>query len=68
MADTILETLDDGTPITNELADKLVSDVYTALESGAYRVIPNPHGKQEPRKLSDPLLRAKLQEALASYD
>jgi hypothetical protein len=64
----IMETLDDGTPITDELADKLVADVYTSLERGAYRVIPNPHGKPEPRKLSDPLLRAKLQEALAPYE
>jgi hypothetical protein len=67
MAQTI-ETLDDGTPITDELADKLVADVYTALEQGAFRVIPNPHGKQEPRKLLDPLLRAELQEALAAHE
>jgi hypothetical protein len=67
MAQTI-ETLNDGTPITDEVADKLVADVYTALDRGAYRVIPNPHGKPQPRKLSDPLLRAKIEEALASSE
>jgi hypothetical protein len=53
MVNTIIETLDDGTPITEELADKLVADVYAALENGAYRVIPNPHRKTESRKLTD---------------
>jgi hypothetical protein len=67
MAQTI-ETLDDGTHITDEVADKLVADVYTTLDRGAYRVIPNPHGKPQPRKLSDPLLRAKIEEALASSE
>jgi hypothetical protein len=60
MTNTIHETLDDGTPITDELADKLVADVYTALERGAYKVIPNPHGKPEPRKLTNPATRAEL--------
>jgi hypothetical protein len=64
MADKILETLDDGTPITGELADKLTADVYAALDRGAYKVIPNPHGKRETLKTSNRLLRAELEKAL----
>jgi hypothetical protein len=64
MADKILETLDDGTPITDELADKLTADVYAALENGAYKVIPNPHGKRKTLKPSNPLLQAELKKAL----
>jgi hypothetical protein len=67
MVNTILETLDDGTPITDELADKLVADVYTALERGAYKVIPNPHGKREPRKLVNPSVQAELKAILDAY-
>ena len=65
--DTLPETLDDGTPITDELVDKLVADVYTALESGAYKVIPNPHGKCAGHKLMNPSLQAELKAALATY-
>ena len=41
------ETLDDGAPLTDEAVDKLVADSYAALERGAYKVIPNPHKRQE---------------------
>jgi hypothetical protein len=67
MVNTILETLDDGTPITDELADKLVADVYAALENGEYKVLPNPHGKREPRKLANPSVRAELKAILDAY-
>jgi hypothetical protein len=60
-----IETLDDGTPITDALAEVLVADVYAALDRGAYRAIPNPHSQRsaKPRKL-DPQARAALQAAL----
>jgi hypothetical protein len=64
MTDKILETLDDGTPITDELADKLIADVYTALDRGAYKVIPNPHGKRKTLKPSNLLLQTELKKAL----
>jgi hypothetical protein len=67
MANTIIETLDDGTPITEELADKLVADVYAALENGAYRVIPNPHRKAEPRKFVNSSVLHELKAALEAY-
>jgi hypothetical protein len=64
MPPPIIETLDDGMPITDELADKLVADVYTALGSGAYKAIPNPHGKPEPRKLTNRSMRVELKAIL----
>ena len=60
----IYETLDDGTVLTDSVVDKLVADAYTALERGAYKVIPNPHKRQEPLKLSEPR-RAELLKALS---
>ncbi|MDR2482966.1 MAG: hypothetical protein LBD08_04970 [Treponema sp.] len=42
------ETLDDGVLLTDDAVEKLVADAYAALERGAYKVIPNPHKKQEP--------------------
>jgi hypothetical protein len=57
------ETLDNGVIISDEVADKLVADVYAALEKGAYRVIPNPHKKNMPVKLSK-RLQSELQRAL----
>ncbi|MFP3043804.1 hypothetical protein LQZ19_18485 [Treponema primitia] len=65
-----IKTLDDGTPITDEVADKLVADVYAALDRGAYRAIPNPHGQRggtKPRKL-DASARSALQAALDAAD
>jgi hypothetical protein len=59
--------LDDGTPITDEVADKLTADVYAALEKGAYKVIPNPHKKTAPLQLPEQR-RAELQRALAMDD
>jgi hypothetical protein len=64
MADNNIQVLNDGTPITEKLVDKMVADVYSALEKGAYKVIPNPHGKSEPKKITNPLLRSELQEIL----
>jgi hypothetical protein len=58
------ETLDDGTLITDEIADKLVADVYAALEKGAYRAVPNPHKKHVPLKLSKQY-QAELQRVLS---
>ena len=58
------ETLDDGAPLTDEAVDKLVADSYAALERGAYKVIPNPHKRQEPLKLSE-ARRAELLQALS---
>jgi hypothetical protein len=58
------ETLDDGTLITDETVDKLVADVYAALEKGAYRVISNPHKKNTPLKLSKKH-QAELQHVLS---
>ena len=46
------ETLDNGMILTDEAVDKLVADAYTALEKGAYTVIPNPHKTHEPVRLS----------------
>ena len=54
----VQETLDNGVIITDEAADKLVADVYAALEKGAYKVIPNPHKKNTPLKLSKRLQSA----------
>jgi hypothetical protein len=45
------ELLDDGTPLTDDVVEKLVADVYTALDRGAYKVIPNPHGPRSPLKV-----------------
>jgi hypothetical protein len=64
MADKILETLDDGTPITDELAGKMTTEVYAALDRGAYKVIPNPHGKRKTLKPSNMLLQTELKKAL----
>ncbi|GHV94490.1 hypothetical protein AGMMS50293_08100 [Spirochaetia bacterium] len=61
------EKLDNGTLITDEVADKLVADVYAALEKGAYKIIPNPHGKTKPLQLSEQR-RTALQRALAVGD
>jgi hypothetical protein len=47
------ETLDDGTLLTDEAVDKLVTDAYTALERGNYHVIPNPHKTATPVQLSE---------------
>ena len=47
------ETLDDGTLLTDETVDKLVTDAYAALERGDYHVIPNPHKTTAPIKLSE---------------
>ncbi|GHU64786.1 hypothetical protein FACS189447_02410 [Spirochaetia bacterium] len=58
------EKLDNGTLITDEVADSLVADVYAALEKGAYKVVPNPHRKTTPLHLSKQD-RAALQRALA---
>ena len=66
MAGQTLELLPDGTPLTDEVVDELVADVYAALDRGAYRTIPNPHGKPQPRKIVDPRLRAELQGLIAS--
>jgi hypothetical protein len=66
MAETNIETLDDGTPLTDEVIDQIVSDVYVAIEAGKYRVIPNPHKRQGPLKITDPVLRSKLEEILAT--
>jgi hypothetical protein len=46
------EILDEGTVLTEEAVNKIVEDVYSALDKGAYRVIPNPHKNTEPLKLS----------------
>jgi hypothetical protein len=46
------ETLDGGTLLTDEAVNKIVADAYAALEKGAYKVIPNPHKRQERGKLS----------------
>jgi hypothetical protein len=67
MVNTAIETLDNGTPITDEVADKLVADVYAALESGAYRIIPNPHGKSKPQGLTNPLLQTELKATLDAH-
>jgi hypothetical protein len=61
-----IETLDDGTPLTDAVIDKLVAGVYAALDRGAYRAIPNPHGQRDgakPRKLN-PSALSELQAAL----
>ena len=47
------ETLDDGTLLTDETVDKLVTDAYAALARGDYHVIPNPHKTTTPIKLSE---------------
>jgi hypothetical protein len=48
------ETLDDGSLLTDERGSRLVADAYTALERGAYKIIPNPH-KAERSSASAPL-------------
>jgi hypothetical protein len=58
------ETLDDGTILTEETVNKIVEDVYSALDKGAYRVIPNPHKETEPLKLSS-FQQAELLKALS---
>jgi hypothetical protein len=66
MAETNIETLDDGTVLTDEAIDKIVSDAYAAIEAGKYRVIPNPHKKLDPIKITDPVLRSKLEKILGA--
>jgi hypothetical protein len=44
---------DEGTPLTDEVVDKLVTDAYAALERGDYHVILNPHKTARPIKLSE---------------
>ena len=61
------ETLDNGAPLTDEAVDKLVADAYSALEKGAYKVVPNPHKRQEPLRLPG-RRRAELVRALSSND
>ena len=61
----LYETLDNGMILTDEAVDKLVADAYIALEKGAYKVIPNPHRKHEPIKLSKQH-RAELLNALSA--
>ena len=58
------KALEDGTILTDSTVDKLVADAYDALERGAYKVVPNPHKRQEPLKLSEQR-RAELVEALS---
>jgi hypothetical protein len=65
----VYETLDDGTVLTDETIDKLVMDAYSALDRGAYKVIPNPHQSERssaaaPLKLSAQH-RAELLNALS---
>jgi hypothetical protein len=59
------ETLDDGTILTDKAVDQIVGDVYAALDKGTYRVIPNPHKKTDPLKLSA-RQRAELLKALSA--
>jgi hypothetical protein len=59
------ETLDDGTILTDETVSKIVENVYAALDKGTYRVIPNPHKKTDPLKLS-PHQREELLKALSA--
>ena len=61
MVEKMFEKLDDGTPLTEKLVEKMVSDVYSALEKGAYRPIKNPHGKIKPIKITSQKLRSKLE-------
>jgi hypothetical protein len=49
----IYETLDDGTLLTDEAVDKLVTDVHAALERGDYHVIPNSHNTTAPINLPE---------------
>jgi hypothetical protein len=64
--DDIIYMLPDGTPLTGEVVDKLVAGVYNALDNGAYRSIANPHGKPQPRKITNSKLRAQLQRIVAA--
>ena len=64
MEKKILETLDDGTLITDDFVDKAVSDVYSALENGTYKVIPNQHKRREPLKISNQRIRSELTAAV----
>ncbi|MDR2048857.1 MAG: hypothetical protein LBP69_05330 [Treponema sp.] len=59
------ETLDDGTILTDKAVNQIVEDVYVALDKGTYRVIPNPHKKTDPLKLS-PRQQAELLRALSA--
>jgi hypothetical protein len=59
------ETLDEGTVLTDEAVNKIVEDVYSALDKGTYRVIPNPHKNTEPLKLSS-CQQAELLKALSA--
>ncbi|GBR72612.1 hypothetical protein NO1_0118 [Candidatus Termititenax aidoneus] len=61
MVKKTFETLDDGTPLTEKLVEKMVSDVYSALEKGAYRPIKNPHGKIKPIRITNQKLRSRLE-------
>jgi hypothetical protein len=60
----IYETLENGMVLTGETVDTLVADTYTAPESGAYKVIPNPHKTREPVSLSEQR-RVELLKALS---
>jgi hypothetical protein len=59
------EMLDDGTILTDEAVNQIVEDVYDALDKGTYRVIPNPHKKTDPLKLS-PRRQEELLKALSA--
>jgi hypothetical protein len=59
------ERLDEGTILTDETVNKMVEDVYAALDKGTYRVIPNPHKKTDPLQLS-PRQWAELLKALSA--
>jgi hypothetical protein len=59
------ETFDEGTVLTDEAVNKIVEDVYSALDKGTYRVILNPHKKTDPLKLS-PCQRVELLKALTA--
>jgi hypothetical protein len=57
------KTLDEDTVLTDETVNKIVEDVYAALDKGKYRVLPNPHKRTEPLKLS-PHQRTELLTAI----
>jgi hypothetical protein len=59
------KAFDEGTVLTDAAVNKIVEDVYSALDKGTYRVIPNPHRKTEPLKLSA-CQQAELLKALSA--
>ncbi|GMO48410.1 MAG: hypothetical protein Ta2G_03960 [Termitinemataceae bacterium] len=65
MAEQIFEILPDGTLLTDDMVEKIVNDVYIALDKGNFRSILNPHGKIKPQKITDPHLHTELQDMLA---